>query len=522
MKASQGNVEGRYSQLKAERGPYLQRAKDAAKLTLPMLAPHETTTKVTKVSTPYQGVGARGVNNLASKLLMALLPPNSPFFRLHVDEFLLEQEGSEEFKTELETALGKVERAIMQEIETSSDRVAIFEALKHLIVSGNVLLYVGEDGLRVFTLGRFGIVRDPMGNPLEMVTHEQVSPAALEPEFLAKLKTKDDYKDRTNNEKVINIYTQIIRKGEKWEVHQEALGETIPGSKGSYPLDVCPWIPLRFNRIDGEDYGRGYVEEYLGDLKSLEGLTKAVVDGSAAAAKVLILVNPNGTTRSKTVASAPNLAVREGNADDVSVMQMQKFHDFRTAYQAMERIEQRLEFAFLLNTSIQRKGERVTAEEIRFMAGELEDALGGVYSILSQEFQLKYVNRRRHMLTRDGRLPELPKDIIKPSIVTGLEALGRGHDRNKLISFFSTLGQTLGPEALQQYVHADEAIARLAVSDGIDPLGLIKTKEEIQAEMQQAQMQQMAQSLGPEAMKQMGAAAQAGEAPAPEGEPVDG
>jgi len=521
MKASQGKVEGRYSQLKSDRTPYIRRAKEAAKLTLPMLEPIEVSTKVSKIITPYQGVGARGVNNLASKLLMALLPPNAPFFRLNVDEFVLEEQGGEDVKTEIQTALGKVERAIMQEIEVSSDRVAIFEALKHLIVSGNILLFVSEKGMRVFQIGRFVIVRDPMGNPLEMITHEQVSPAALEPEFLSKLKAKDDYKDRTNNEKVVNIYTHIIREGEEWEVHQEAMGETIPGSQGTHPLETSPWIPLRFNRIDGEDYGRGYVEEYLGDLKSLEGLTKAVVDGSAAAAKVLILVNPNGATRSKTIAEAPNLAVREGSADDVSVMQMQKHHDFSTAYQAMERIEQRLEFAFLLNTSIQRSGERVTAEEIRFMAGELESSLGGIYSILSQEFQMPYVNRRRHMLTRDGRLPELPKDIIKPTIVTGLEALGRGHDRNKLMGFLQTLGQTLGPESIQAYIHPNEAIARLAVSDGIDPVGLVKTQEEIQQEKQQQQAQQMTQSLGPEAMKQIGAAAQSG-AMAPQGEPVDG
>ena len=39
-----------------------------------------------------------------------------------------------------------------------------------------------------------------------------------------------------------------------------------------------------------------------------------------------------------------------------------------------------------------RSAERVTAEEVRYMAQELETALGGVYSILSQEFQYPFVN----------------------------------------------------------------------------------------------------------------------------------
>ena len=48
-----------------------------------------------------------------------------------------------------------------------------------------------------------------------------------------------------------------------------------------------PWLVLRFNTVDGEDYGRGRVEEFLGDLKSLEGLSQALTEGSSAAAKVV-------------------------------------------------------------------------------------------------------------------------------------------------------------------------------------------------------------------------------------------
>ena len=54
---------------------------------------------------------------------------------------------------------------------------------------------------------------------------------------------------------------------------------------GVYPIDKCPYIPLRFSKSE-EDYGRGYVEEY-DDLQSLETLTQAIVEGSSAAAKVL-------------------------------------------------------------------------------------------------------------------------------------------------------------------------------------------------------------------------------------------
>ena len=98
---------------------------------------------------------------------------------------------------------------------------------------------------------------------------------------------------------------------------------------------------------------------------------------------------------------------------------------------------------------------------------------------------------------------KLPKNTIKPSIITGLEALGRGNDKNKLISFLTTLAGTLGPEVIQQYVNVSDAIKRLATSEGIDPEGLIKTQEEIQQQMQQQQLLQATQNINPDQIQQV-------------------
>jgi hypothetical protein len=231
-------------------------------------------------------------------------------------------------------------------------------------------------------------------------------------------------------------------------------------------------------------------------------LTQSIVEGSAAAAKVLFLVNPNGTTRIRSIAQAENGAIIEGNRQDISVLQMDKFSDFRIAYQAMQGIEERLSQQFMLQSSIQRNGERVTAEEIRYLAGELEDTLSGIYSILSQEFQLPYVNRKIDMLTKAKKLPKLPADVVKPSIVTGMEALGRGQDLRKLDLFVQGMAQALGPEVLQRYVNLQDYIKRRATSLGIDTEGLIKTEEQIAQEQQQAMQQQMLMQAGPSALQE--------------------
>jgi hypothetical protein len=436
--------------------------------------------------------------------LLALLPPNAPFFRLSIDDFTLEKLTQQEgMRAKVEEGLNRIERSVMNEIEANAIRVGGFEALKHLLVTGNVLVYLPpEGGVRVFRMDRFVVKRDPMGNVLEIITKESVSPKTL-PEEVQELISSADHSD-SDGYKNVDMYTHIYRDDKKWKVYQEIKGMKIPGTEGSYPLDKSPWIPVRFTKIDGEDYGRGYVEEYLGDLKSLEGLSQAIVEGSAAAAKVLFMVNPNGVTDMAQLAEADNGAFVEGTQNDVSTLQLQKFNDFRVALETVTTINERLSFAFLLNSAVQRSGERVTAEEIRYMANELESALGGIYSILSQEFQLPLVKRIMFQMERQKRLPVLPEGTVQPVIVTGMEALGRGNDLNKLNMFFQAAAQiaTLPPE-----INKSDALMRTGSALGIDMKGLVKSPEQLQAEMQAAQQQQMMQMA---MEKGIGPAVQAG------------
>nr|WP_052232047.1 portal protein [Methylobacterium sp. ZNC0032] len=492
----------RYTQLQSERDPFLTRARQSAKLTIPSLMPPEGHNGTSKLYTPFQGVGARGVNNLSAKLLLSLLPPNTPFFRLQIDDFVLEKLAQREgARGEVEKALNKVERSVMTEIETNASRTSIGEALKQLIVAGNVLLYLMPyGGVRVFNLDRFVVLRDPDGNVLEIVVKESVSPTALPKSVLEALPKGEQGRKSSTNHRTLDLFTHIVRTDSGWDVHQEIKGIEIDGTRGRYPLDKSPWLPLRWSKIDGESYGRGYVEDHIGDLRSLEALTKAIVEGSAAAAKVVFFVNPNGTTSMKSVSESESGAVRSGSKEDVSVLQLEKFADFQIAFRTIEMIEQRLSLAFLLNSAIQRNGERVTAEEIRTMAGELEDTLGGVYSILSQEFQLRYVTSLMHDMERRKLLPPLPKELLKPSITTGMEALGRGHDLNKLDALIAGIQQAFGPQLVSQHLNVGEYIKRRGTALGIDMAGLVLDEEQQAQASQQAQLQMILEKLGPKGM----------------------
>jgi hypothetical protein len=501
-----------YEQLAPHRDHFLRQAQRCAELTIPFLFPPDGASDATVYSTPYQGVGARGVNNLASKLLIALLPPNSPFFRLVVDPFELKKLADDpKMKTALDSALSEIERTVASEIETSAVRVAVFEALKHLIVGGNVLLHVpASGGVRAFHLSRFVVKRDPMGNVLTIVTKETVHPDTL-PEAIQRALSAESEAPPESTERTLDVYTVIRRAkvGSGWEVYQEARGKRLPDTDGIYPADRCPWLPLRFSKVGSDDYGRGLVEETLGDLSSLEALSRALLEAAAAAAKVVFLVNPNGTTRIDALVKAPNGGFVSGTKEDVSTLQLEKFYDLRTVQEQAATLEKRLEQSFLLTSGATRQAERVTAEEVRAMVQELEATLGGVYSILAQELQLPLVNTLMDRMAKDKRLPTLPKGVVKPAIVTGLDALGRGNDLQKLDFFVRGMAEVLGPQVLTQYLDVADYLKRRAAALGMDIQGLIKSAEAVAEEQQAAQQAALAERLGPNAVNQAGQLIQA-------------
>ena len=105
------------------------------------------------------------------------------------------------------------------------------------------------------------------------------------------------------------------------------------------------------------------------------------------------------------------------------------------------------------------------------------------------------MNRKLLVLQRTGELPRIPKDIVNPTIVAGINALGRGQDRESLTQIITTIAQTLGPEAMMQFINADEAIKRLAAAQGIDVLNLVKSMDTQQQEAQAAAQNEQAMEL---------------------------
>jgi hypothetical protein len=499
----------RYSALIPRREPFLRRARECAALTIPHLVPPSGASSTTTLPTPFQSHGARGVRTLASKLLLALFP-NFPFFKYQLDDLALsnleERVGQENLRGEAEKAMSARERAIMIEAENAMIRPGAFMALMQMIVAGNVLGFIPpadtEGRTKVYRLDQFVLVRAADGSLTEFVIEELVDISTLDPDIAAQASRSPHDPDKGL------MYTHAKLNGNRWDVYQEAGGRELPESRGAYPKDRLPWIAPRLSAQPGEEYGRPYVEEFLGDLDSLEALSQAIVEAAGAAARVVYFVDPSGSTSLRVVAQARSGDTVPGNANDISMLRLDKGQDLNVVRAQAESIAQALAYSFLMHTAIQRAGERVTAEEIRTLANELDTALGGVYTLLAVELQLPVVHLLSHRMEKSRGVPALPKDITRPVIVTGLEAIGRGTDQRNLKLFLADLAQNIGPERLFRIISEEELVKRTAASYGIDTNGLIKSAEQQAAEAQATQEQQMMAELGPETIRQAGGMAQ--------------
>jgi hypothetical protein len=155
----------------------------------------------------------------------------------------------------------------------------------------------------------------------------------------------------------------------------------------------------------------------------------------------------------------------------------------------------RLEQAFLSATSAVRDSERTTALEIRYLANDLEQSHGGVYSVLSQEFQ---VPMSRLILKELERTSNVDLEGFEFVPVTGMEALGRNNDADKLRQFSQVLQETpVLQQSIAQYFNVPNYIEDLTVAYSLPSGRYIKTPEQIAQEQQAMQEQQLAvQGLG--------------------------
>jgi len=201
------------------------------------------------------------------------------------------------------------------------------------------------------------------------------------------------------------------------------------------------------------------------------------------------LVNPAGMTDVREITESPSGAYVHGREEDIYIHQPQVSNVADFLSQQFDVTARRIGAAFLLTTAVTRDAERVTAQEIRMQAQELESSLGGVYTRLATELQLPLAKRLLKTLNATF------KDI-EPVIVTGLESLSRNSELDNFRAFMQDMIILSDvPEEVKEWMEFKDVIAMLGAGHGVDYKKFLKDPEAVDAAREKRAAQE-AQQVG--------------------------
>ncbi|MDM0006455.1 portal protein [Variovorax sp. J22G73] len=479
----------RYVELAPDRQPYLDRARACAALTVQAVCPPEGQSASNILPQTYQSFGARATVNLAAKLLMALLPPGASSFNLKVPAKVLLKQQTMEPPPDVTLGLAKCEKLVNEKIETLQWRRPTYTTLLHLIVAGNMAEYITPTGhLKQYMLEQYVAVRNWDGKAIEVVTAEKMKVRALPTDLRDKTDKKEDA-DCT-------LYTRFELIDENTYSVQQDLDNVevtpLQTFNGLMPCNALAW-----ELVPGENYGRSHCEANYADLMALDATTQQLREAGALASRNLIFVRPNaaGGNLRKRIAEARNGAVLSGNGGpngDIQPFQFNNGSAMQTMQSQIQDIQRGLAQAFLLTGDLRRDAERVTAYELQMLASEIEQGLGGVYSLLAVELQAWRLRKLIAQMQTREELPKIGKDSVSIEVTTGLEALGKDAQVNKARTLFGLFNEV--PQAFQeqvaQRIDFNKILTPTVAAVGFP--GAVKDDATVAAEQAQQQQAQMA------------------------------
>lgn len=497
--ADDDSFESVYTRLEGDKQPYIRAAKECADLTIPSQFPSWDGMVVDELMLPYTDLGSRGVNNLASKLMLSLFPLDTPFFELAAEneleliQILIQDlgEGSEvdNAKEILDFWFDSIERLISKQIDKKGMRRTILQTLLQLLITGNCLLVFSSEGkLKLFKLYDYVVKRDIYGTPLFICIKQVVRFDELNDELRDIIYSKIEFKD---DKKEIAIYTAVRFEDKKYHWNMEVDKKKIYDEDTVY--DLNPFLPVRIGDTE-RDYSFSFVyEQALSDLTFLNKSIEKYRQIIAAISRTILFNDPLGGNNIQDIANAEDLDIISGRADYITTMQIDKRVDLASMLENIETLKRDVQLQFLMSLGVQRQAERVTAYEIHQLASNLNESLGGLYSDLVSELQQPLLDLIAMYLADNDELPDLNNLDVKPVVTAGLSGIGRNIEYQSMLAWLQNL-----PEMSMQFINWEVFTRRSARLAGVEVEGMIKTSMQVEQERQQAMMEQMAmQSAAP-------------------------
>lgn len=483
----------RWNSLDGERQIFLDKCEQLSYYTLPYVCPpKEYNDKQDILQNDYQASGATNCTYLTNKLNLTMFAPSRKFYRIQLDDELIKQMQfmSKVKKEDIEEALSLLEGKSIKVLEKLKLRPKIIEVLTHLQILGNILVELRGDKMRNYSIRKWVVKRDIYSDVRELIIKECFTFSMLEKE----IRELPAFSTKKPDDKV-ELYRWVQRNPDgSYSETQWVDDKRLPKKfDGKYTKEKLPYHALTWTLPEGSDYGIGHVEKVIGQLKQLSVLEKSRTEGAIMASEFRWLINPTGVTNVEDFEESENGQALSGNEQDVRIVSMGTASALPHIDTQIQSIKQELARFFLVGSAQTRNAERVTAEEIRMQAQELEVALGGAYTTIANEFQTPLAKFLLENVDDDNIIAKKGMNIV---IVTGLDALSRNGDIDNMNVLLSNLAQvnSLPPPLLQQ-LSMSYLIKYYCGNLGIDSRELILSPEQVSANMM---MQQQAQMMGAE------------------------
>lgn len=424
----------------------------------------------------YQEIGALLVNNLGAKLASLLFPGSVPFFKVEPSEALLRKaDQTGRTRTEVSAGLAKMELMASKRLFINASYNQLVQAMKHLVVTGNVVLH-RDKALRrtsAYGLQAFSLRRDGKGTMLDLIVHEQTSFAGLSPEIQRVLRLKNPTRFVLSEQRFdmnVDMYTRVERKyGKSGTVYYEEsqqVEDIDVGTAGIYPEHLCPWTVVAWSLIPGEHYGRGLVEDFAGGFAKLSDLSEALALYGISVMKFVNLVAPGQGANIDELQTAETGEYVQGTKDGVTVHETGDYQKIVAIGQQIEATFSNLARAFMYKGNT-RQAERVTAYELQLEAQEANTVLGGNYSSLAESVQVPTA----HLLLTEvdpGTLQGIISGDLKLDIEAGIPALGRAaavqailtvaRDAAAVVPALTQLDKRVNPARLMDLFYAGSSV----------------------------------------------------------------
>lgn len=476
---------GIWDSMTADRETMMSRKERLAEVTIPSTLPDKNyKVKNEAMTNGASSLGTQGATNIVNKLMLAMFAPGVSFMKLElataVKAKFLEQMQLKDDSL-LTDVLAEGEREALRVLEQSGSRPALYEGLAALVCVGDVLMDLSDSSVISFiSLRDYAVERNRKGVVLRLIFREITRVQDLEKE--AEMEYRRAIPTCKPMDKV-TVYTTVrLTRGMYRSTLYVDDVELSARHSGKWKSENLPYRALTWRLPIGQDYGVSLAEDYSNDLGTHDIISESMADGAVLASQFRWACNPTGITQPEDVMKGANGDVIPADPKDLSLIFANMGNQLETIMRTEEVYARRLGRGFLLNTAVTRNSERTTAEEVRIQAIELEQSLGGVYSRLAIDMQAPIARWQLKAANINIRGTK-----IEPTIITGLDALSRSAELQRMMGFLSDVSTLASiPAETRLMLNEEPIISDMAAGRGVNRRKYVATVDEINARRQEA------------------------------------